>query len=467
MLKTHTIFSANYFFESPYKNFRNCFLKFKLLKEVIFWEMTEQYFYKSTDGTIVKMCLPIHSIDENIDIGVPSNKLSTLANVETLIVNIFPGHKKYWGNTNDNTVLTDLGKLLNELVIMKPRSHIKLKHFTLLTRGYRYCYNTPCHTKRVCIGIIHALGKLNTKPIVVWDTCIPCFPTTTFSSIGEITELGYISKLYCTRNDYKMKQHHLLEMLFNMSLIENTFIIDVGLLIQKMFFGCDESAVHDITEYNIVRPTDVVEIAKSILNMNVDQLNAGNTPSLSLIPKHPVLAWQIRYNSDLIRNYSNICTMLFMNFKFGERNPIKIKGNMYKKNYWAWINKDILRLLLNTYIHPRDWEIKDTKKRKGRLTVKSPKWATDSIKQFKNYQSTKIIEYNIKQQLNSKKKELKKVQKRKKKLPTEIKLLEHQLEEENYNIKQRTTTLFEFLKESKEIQQGIKKRRKKSRNVGK
>lgn len=34
-------------------------------------------------------------------------------------------------------------------------------------------------------------------------------------------------------------------------------------------------------------------------------------------------------------------------------------------------------------LHPRDWEMTDSKKRKGRLTVKTPKWASDTIKEFR------------------------------------------------------------------------------------
>lgn len=112
-------------------------------------------------------------------------------------------------------------------------------------------------------------------------------------------------------------------------------------------------------------------------------------------------------------------------------------------------------------LHPRDWEIKDKKKRKGRLTIKTPKWALDTIKNFKTLQAD--YQYQLsekKKHLRTLREELKNIEARKRKLPEMIMEQEESIAKSQVEFDSQIGEFNKFKEEAIQLSLGRKKKKR-------
>lgn len=352
-------------------------------------------------------------------------------------------------------------KLLIDLVENQPRSKRVLKNITFVCKDDTYIVENQ---RRLFNSIFETIGRLDTKPIV--------FIQATFVDNYGSRNLnpGFISKLFLLVSSSYDNSKDIIRF-FNLNMIKNSFIIDIGLVERYKRRAFNARYLKD----NIIRPKDNVYLAKQI--MKIPEQDIGSS-WVNLTKVAVQYAYQLRYNIDLVNNYYNICTILMLNAKYPKKSPI-IHGYgtdgipIIVPNGWGLVNKDIFYLIMS-YLHPKDWEIKDLKKRKGRLTIKDPKWAKDTINR---YQSSLDILNKPKQidsviqcrrdDLKYLKEELEKIQKEIDELPEKKAKLEKDREEAQQLANVEAHNFRLFVQETQDIISGKKKRTRKTRESSK
>ena len=387
-------------------------------------------------------------------------KFVSLANVQHLTINVSI-ERHIFDSLMD--FFDELVKMLRELVDTKPRYLVKLKHFALIMRSdpndmpYAQSLFTATTT------ILNQLGKLLTFPVVIIDKTLS---NSMYSTPKEIAfrNLKNISKIYIANSNHALQ----IQKIIDFDTLKKTFVTDFGTMILKHTHKYKR--IVDIEDYNIHRPIDEVSIARKILKIG-DSNNFSNATHVSTVCHHPRIAFIIRCNKDLVQNYKNICTLLLMNFKFGNKNPCILSTTkkynqclahittqteltLKTRNLLSWVCKDVFKIILGL-LHPRDWEITDKRKRKGRLTIRNPKWAKNIISNFQFLQNTSLNLTHMKKQkqkLEKEKKDIvlrcKNLKKREREIPEKLAKLEDALVLEKIASAKRNQEFKNFLRET-------------------
>lgn len=353
--------------------------------------------------------------------------------------------------------------ILQNLINHKPRSEVVLKRFILGSKHYNQDH------LRNCQSVINTVGKLSTNPEVL-------LLNAHFGS-PHMLKLGYISKLY--RSSPNTSTTNFVN-LFNSTLLQNSFVTDIGINTKhydnRWYFGTDENMIlMSDFEKHIVRPTDNVTISKQMMEM--DQQEQLLNIDCKLLG--PNLAFVMRCNKDLVNNYNNVCTTIMLSYKYPKKNPTVSGLNLdgtpkVVPNCWGTIRDKNVILYILSFLHPRDWEIKDKHKRKGRLTIKNPTWAKQIVSAYKQLAEVRNRQYNAKNDMDciddrvkEYRKQIAGLQKLIDDAPKEKKDLQLLHEEAKLKTEEETARFKKMLREERAIFDGKKKRKHKSRKLSK
>jgi hypothetical protein len=296
---------------------------------------------------------------------------------------------KWCTNNSFKVVLRKLEELVNH----RRKCVVKLEKITIACLSWTSGIGSGLLDK-----FVELCGRLPTHPIVMVDGLL-----NGGHHLLCVTSYGTISKLVLlNRGSHNRRSSHAFESFFKLETVASSLMTSIGLYEGELcdpkvnFFGWSTLALLDREKY-ISYPRDIVTLAKQIISLSDDQLREFHIGSQTESPDY---AYALRCNQDLMANFWSIWRLLKCCQTFANKNKIiaryetmtdpagvEFTAPIITCNPWGYLNNDVFRIIFS-YIYPSDWEINDPKKRKGKLTFKTPQWAKNVVKQFEKTKET-------------------------------------------------------------------------------
>lgn len=273
-------------------------------------------------------------VNDKSDVDLFVNSVSCLKNIDVFSINILFKHN-YYDNEPKKWLVECYQHILKllENLLSSPKSNIRLKDVTIILHGSLSEYHDPDDRKSLFVDIIRCVSKLHTKPILTVDSMLALDYKNANLGIEPINDLGYISEVYIYAGYSSKARSNSFDFHFPQKFMENSFIKKIG-IISKMYLnhGFIDRHTHSSS---LTEPKDQVMIAKEILSTNSQEL-VTNTDKFgngfNCVPIAPNHGFYLRKNHNLLSNYNQICNMLFMNYKFGNKNPyVYVENDPYYK----------------------------------------------------------------------------------------------------------------------------------------
>jgi hypothetical protein len=346
------------------------------------------------------------------------------------------------------------------------RSEIVLKHINVTVEAFSGVI-LDSHSNQVWFESVKLLSQLETRPIILMDNSL--------SHILRAPQLsyGFISKLFVLK-PFRHTSTYDFERVFNFDSIRNSFIKSIGFVHSPTRI---EYSLDEFDENQIDYPSDIVTVAKYIMEIPHDQLSTSNK-AVNAKKIGSTYAYQLRYNRDLINNFNTVCTILTLARKYPQRckcitsyQPTGLP--IISNNPWGCINRDCFGLIMS-YLHPRDWEIKDKKKRKGHITIKTPTYAKNIVARherailvFENQQLLENQLSNFDSERVSLEERISNYQRLLLELPQKQLQLKQQIVEAEQRSLKETECFWEYVQNEIDITKGTKKRQRTKKSVDK
>ena len=354
---------------------------------------------------------------------------------------------------------------LRKLSEHKPTKEVVLKKVSVICRSFSHGY------RNVGNSIIYAVNDLGTYPEL--------FMTHFYPFRGYSLHLSKnISKMYLM-TDYERKVSF--ANFFDLKKVSKSIMTDLAIVnYNPSFSECIFLGLDNVEELcQVIRPRDTISLAEEICVIPDDKLSTFTISDRTIDPE---FAYALRHNRLLLKEYWKIWRLLKCCSMFPRRNPITVKRIAYRKtadfgiikvpfseeepNYWRHVNRDVFNKIFQ-YISPSDWEITDSKKRKGKLTTKTAQWATNIISAHYRYTIRTGEADNLQSDINREKdqlkwykKELERYQKLIEKHPETISGMEKELEEVRKKEKTFIPEFREVVKYELLIRDGLVKRQR-------